>query len=74
MRHPHVILICFVFFFAAAAWGLYWLPRRLLLDAGLTGGWREAVGAALILLAGIVEVTLSRSPESLPDTPSLVKD
>ncbi len=39
MRHPHFILICFVVFIAAGTWGLYWLPQRLFLDAGLTGGW-----------------------------------
>lgn len=39
MRHPRYFLICFVVFLSAGAWGLYWLPQRLLLDAGMTGGW-----------------------------------
>ena len=39
LRPPRFILICSVVFLAAGAWGLYWLPQRLLLDAGLTGGW-----------------------------------
>ena len=33
-------------------------------------GWREVVGATLILLAGLVEVTWSRSPESPTGSPS----
>ena len=37
-------------------------------------GWREAVGTSLILLAGIVEVALSRSPEVTSNNPSIVKD
>ena len=32
-------LICLGLFFAAGAWGLYWLPQRALESAGLTGGW-----------------------------------
>ena len=39
MQHPRFILICFAVFIAAGIWGLYWLPQRLLLDAGMTGGW-----------------------------------
>ncbi|MEQ9488807.1 MAG: DMT family transporter [Alphaproteobacteria bacterium] len=39
MGHPRYFLICFVVFVSAGAWGLYWLPQRLLLDAGMTGGW-----------------------------------
>jgi drug/metabolite transporter (DMT)-like permease len=37
-------------------------------------GWREVVGATMILLAGIVEVALSRSPELRSDYPSIVKE
>ena len=36
-------------------------------------GWREAVGSTLILLAGIVEVGFSRSPELASGYPSIVK-
>ncbi|MEM7562335.1 MAG: DMT family transporter [Pseudomonadota bacterium] len=39
MRGPQFILICIVVFIAAGTWGLYWLPQRMLLEAGLTGGW-----------------------------------
>lgn len=39
LRHPRFILICAMVSVAAGSWGLYWLPQRLLLDAGLTGGW-----------------------------------
>ena len=38
-----------------------------------TFGWREAAGATLILLAGIVEVTLNRSPENLTTSQPLVE-
>ncbi|MEQ9487616.1 MAG: DMT family transporter [Alphaproteobacteria bacterium] len=38
-RHSHFILICLTVFVAAGFWGLYWLPQRMLLDAGMTGGW-----------------------------------
>ena len=39
MHHSRYLLICFIVFLSAGAWGLYWLPQRLLLDAGMTGGW-----------------------------------
>ncbi len=39
MRHPHFISICIAVFVTAGAWGLYWLPQRMLHEAGLTGGW-----------------------------------
>lgn len=31
--------ICIGLFFAAGAWGLYWMPQRALEAAGMTGGW-----------------------------------
>jgi len=39
MQQPSYVLICLVVFVSAGTWGLYWLPQRLLLDAGMTGGW-----------------------------------
>ncbi len=59
MRHPHFILICFAVFFAAGTWGLYWLPQRLLLDAGLTGGW-GTVAQYIISLAVLTPVAFWR--------------
>lgn len=59
MRHPHFILICFAVFFAAGIWGLYWLPQRLLLDAGMTGGW-GTVAQYVISLAVLTPVALWR--------------
>ena len=59
MRHPRYYLICFVVFAGAGAWGLYWLPQRMLLDAGMTGGWGTA-GQFLISLAVLTPVAVWR--------------
>lgn len=59
MRHPHFILICFIVFVAAGTWGLYWLPQRLLLDAGMTGGW-GTVAQYVISLAVLTPVAIWR--------------
>ena len=39
MRHPHHYKISIALALAAGAWGIYWLPQRILEDGGLTGGW-----------------------------------
>ena len=39
MRHPHHIKISIALAVSAGAWGIYWLPQRILEDGGLTGGW-----------------------------------
>ncbi len=39
MRHPHHYKISIALAIAAGAWGIYWLPQRILEDRGLTGGW-----------------------------------
>ena len=39
MRHPHHYKIAFALAISAGAWGIYWLPQRILEDGGLTGGW-----------------------------------
>ena len=57
MRHPHYLLICFAVFFAAGIWGLYWLPQRLLLEAGMTGGW-GTVAQYIISLVVLTPVAL----------------
>ncbi|MDH3629660.1 MAG: DMT family transporter [Gammaproteobacteria bacterium] len=59
MRHPHFILISFAVFFAAGIWGLYWLPQRLLLEAGMTGGW-GTVAQYVISLAVLSPIALWR--------------
>ena len=38
-RHPHHFKIAFALAISAGAWGIYWLPQRILEDGGLTGGW-----------------------------------
>lgn len=59
MRHPHYVLICIVVFISAGAWGLYWLPQRLLLDAGMTGGW-GTVAQYVISLAVLLPIAIWR--------------
>ena len=39
MRHPHHFKIAFALAVSAGAWGIYWLPQRILEEGGLTGGW-----------------------------------
>ena len=38
-RHPHHFKIAFALAFSAGSWGIYWLPQRILVEGGLTGGW-----------------------------------
>ena len=38
-RHTHHFKIAFALAFSAGAWGIYWLPQRILVEGGLTGGW-----------------------------------
>jgi len=59
MRHPHFTLICFVVFVAAGTWGLYWLPQRLLVEAGLAGGW-GTIAQYVISLAVLTPVAIWR--------------
>lgn len=59
MRHPHFVLISIVVFLAAGTWGLYWLPQRLLLDAGLSGGW-GTVAQYVISLAVLTPIAIWR--------------
>lgn len=59
MRHPRYLTICFVVFVSAGAWGLYWLPQRWLLDAGMTGGW-GTVAQYVISLAVLLPVAAWR--------------
>ena len=53
MRHPHHIKISIALALSAGAWGIYWLPQRILEDGGLTGGWgtiAQMVIGVLVLL------------------------
>jgi len=59
MHHPRYLTICFAVFVSAGAWGLYWLPQRLLLDAGMTGGW-GTVAQYVISLAVLLPVAAWR--------------
>ena len=59
MRHTSYVGICIVVFISAGAWGLYWLPQRLLLDLGMTGGW-GTVGQYLISFIVLVPVAIWR--------------
>jgi drug/metabolite transporter (DMT)-like permease len=63
ISHPRATLAVFA---AALAWGLWWVPIRLLDDAGLPGVWPALAmngGAALLLLG--VAIAL-RAPLRLP--------
>ena len=44
---------------AAGAWGLYWIPQRLLLESGMTGGW-GTLGQYLISLGVLLPVAIWR--------------
>ena len=59
MQHPHFILICVVVFLSAGSWGLYWLPQRMLLEAGLTGGW-GTVAQYMISLTLLIPIAIWR--------------
>lgn len=59
LRHPQFILICLVVFISAGLWGLYWLPQRMLLDAGMTGGW-GTVAQYVISLAVLLPIAVWR--------------
>jgi len=52
-RHPHHFKIAIALAFSAGAWGIYWLPQRILADGGLTGGWgtiaQMIIGVLLLL-------------------------
>ncbi|MGB1448054.1 MAG: EamA family transporter, partial [Arenicellales bacterium] len=59
MRQTSYVGICIVVFISAGAWGLYWIPQRLLLDLGMTGGW-GTVGQYLISFIVLVPVAIWR--------------
>jgi drug/metabolite transporter (DMT)-like permease len=65
VRHPRFLLICAVLAVAAGSWGFYWLPQRMLLDAGLTGGW-GTVAQYVIALAVLGPVAFWRLARGQP--------
>ncbi len=65
MRHPRFLLICFFVFVSAGCWGLYWLPQRLLLEAGMTGGW-GTVAQWVICMAVLLPVAFWRLMKGQP--------
>ena len=50
MRHPHYFKISVALALSAGAWGIYWLPQRILEEGGLTGGW----GTIAQMLIGVL--------------------
>src|SRR5210317_1136057 len=53
MRHPHHLKISVALTLSAGAWGIYWLPQRILEEGGLTGGWgtiTQMIIGVLVLL------------------------
>ena len=53
MRHPNHFKIAIALAISAGAWGIYWLPQRILEEGGLTGGWgtiaQMIIGVILLL-------------------------
>lgn len=50
MKHPHHYKIAIALAISAGAWGVYWLPQRILESGGLTGGW----GSISQMMIGII--------------------
>ena len=50
VRHPHYFKISFALAISAGAWGIYWLPQRILEEGGLTGGW----GTIAQMIIGVI--------------------
>ena len=50
MPHARFYMISIGLFFAAGAWGLYWIPQRALEAAGMSGGWGTIAQYALCAL------------------------
>ena len=50
MKHPYYLLICFSVFLTSGLWGLYWIPQRILVSGGLTGGWGTVAQYAIPLV------------------------
>ena len=64
MRHPHHYKISIALAISAGAWGIYWLPQRILEDGGLTGGWgtisQMMIGTLLLLPIAIWKLSKNK--------------
>ena len=65
MRHPHHYKIAIALAISAGAWGIYWLPQRILEEGGLTGGWgtisQMIIGVILLLPIAIWRKTKGKT-------------
>ena len=65
MRHPHHFKIAIALAISAGAWGIYWLPQRILEEGGLTGGWgtisQMIIGVILLLPIAIWRKTKGKT-------------
>ena len=52
-RHTHHYKISIALAISAGAWGIYWLPQRILEEGGLTGGW----GTIAQMVIGVLLLT-----------------
>ena len=69
MRHPHYFKISVALALSAGAWGIYWLPQRILEEGGLTGGWgtiAQMLIGVLVLLPFSISVTKLQISLSYP--------
>ena len=64
MKHPHHYKISIALAISAGAWGIYWLPQRILEDGGLTGGWgtisQMIIGTLILLPIAIWRLSKSK--------------
>ena len=64
MRHPHHYKISIALAISAGAWGIYWLPQRILEDGGLPGGWgtisQMIIGTLILLPIAIWRLSKSK--------------
>ena len=71
MPQTRFIAICVGLFFAAGAWGLYWMPQRALEAAGMSGGWGTIAQYILCIaiLAPIAALRMKRGQQTGLDLP-----
>ena len=73
MRHPHHYKISIALAISAGAWGIYWLPQRILEDGGLTGGWgtisQMMIGTLLLLPIAIWKFSKNTKLEAACNIP-----
>lgn len=65
MTRSRRALVSFTLAIAAGSWGLYWLPQRMLQDAGMTGGWGTLTQYVLCVLL-LAPMILLRAMRGLP--------